>query len=138
MLEKKVGGLEEAEKGITNIREAAKWLLTAFAAVGAVLIAGTQLSNIGSLDSWRALIAGLALLIAFSGVAAAIWLTTTIITPHSLALKTVKDPELREVRILLQDRLGLIKTEQDITELERSTLVIWSGGRKNGQSILPI
>lgn len=39
------------QKGIDRLRETAKWVVTLFAGVGAVLGAGTQLSSIGRLDA---------------------------------------------------------------------------------------
>lgn len=57
--------LEESALQAANnrIRDAAKWLIVSSAAVGAALLAGTQLSNIGKLD------AGLRLAVAFVGAA---------------------------------------------------------------------
>ncbi|MGK5630641.1 hypothetical protein [Streptomyces sp. URMC 123] len=55
----------------TSIRAAARWLTTAFAAVGAVLAAGLQLGSLGGLSEeapWRLLVALAAVLLALLGV----------------------------------------------------------------------
>lgn len=39
------------QRGVDRLRETAKWMITLFAGVGAVLGAGTQLSSIGRLDA---------------------------------------------------------------------------------------
>jgi hypothetical protein len=38
--------------GITQTREAMKWLIVAFGAVATTLVAGSQLSELGALDAW--------------------------------------------------------------------------------------
>ncbi len=73
-----------------QIRDAAKWLVASFAAVGAALIAGSQLSSIGKLpicrpDSvecarlWIAAAGGTA---ALGGVMAAIWVGVLLLAPE--------------------------------------------------------
>lgn len=38
---------DQFSEGVDRLRETAKWIVTVFAAVGATLVAGTQLSSIG-------------------------------------------------------------------------------------------
>lgn len=72
-----------------QIREAAKWLIGSFAAVGAALIAGSQLSSIGklpvcastSIDCARLWIAGGGATIALLGVIWAVWTGVRLLAP---------------------------------------------------------
>lgn len=78
---------ELSEIANARIRDTAKWLIGAFAAVGAALVAGTQLSNLGKLPLctggpgcnrlWAAM-AGL--VIGIGGVGAAIWIAAAVMT----------------------------------------------------------
>jgi hypothetical protein len=66
-----------------SLRTTAKWLLTSFAAIGALLVAGIQLSSVGSLTGETpdsrivAVIAGIT--IAVVGIAAAMWWTSKVL-----------------------------------------------------------
>jgi hypothetical protein len=77
-----------------RIRESAKWLLVSFAAVGATLIAGLQLADIGSLTNdvdnrltWA--IVGIALGVA--GVVVAIASASSVVTKSFVTLKSLAD-----------------------------------------------
>jgi hypothetical protein len=49
------GGISGAvEHGVKQTREAGKWLIGAFATIGGVLVAGSQLSDMGNLAAWSA------------------------------------------------------------------------------------
>ena len=41
---------EAAQASVERYRDVAKWLITVFAAVGGVLVAGSQLTSLGNLD----------------------------------------------------------------------------------------
>jgi hypothetical protein len=81
-----------------RIREAAKWLVASFAAVGAALIAGSQLSNIGRLPacfelSVRCTRLGVALagaILALASVAWAIWTAVLLLVPNKLPLSALR------------------------------------------------
>ncbi|MFJ5798476.1 pentapeptide repeat-containing protein [Streptomyces decoyicus] len=71
-----------------KIRSAAKWLLASSAAVGAALLAGSQLSNIGKLAPsegrfWWAIAGSVVGLVA---VIVAIWLATRILLPITVTI----------------------------------------------------
>lgn len=66
-----------------QLREVSKWLIGAFAAVGAVMLAGTQLSSIGSLSGehpGRLVTALAAALVVVLATCRAIYLLTTVLT----------------------------------------------------------
>lgn len=80
-----------------RIRETAKWLTVAFAAIGAIMIAGSQLSSIGSLELWTSrfwwsVVGGaLAAAGALAALVATAWaLTAPAITLRSLAERAPK------------------------------------------------
>ncbi|MFJ3794268.1 pentapeptide repeat-containing protein [Kitasatospora sp. NPDC090091] len=71
-----------------KIRSAAKWIVASSAAVGAALLAGSQLSNIGKLPPsegrfWWAVVGAVIGLIA---VVCAIWLATRILLPLTVTI----------------------------------------------------
>lgn len=77
------------EQANGRIRDAAKWLVASSAAVGAALIAGSQLSSIGrlplgwpdSVETGRLWIAVSGAVVALSGVVYAIWSAVRILIP---------------------------------------------------------
>lgn len=81
-----------------QIREAAKWLVGSFAAVGAALIAGSQLSSIGklpvcapsSIDCARLWVAGGGAVIALIGVMWAVWTGVGLLAPERLQTSGLK------------------------------------------------
>ncbi|MFE7553586.1 pentapeptide repeat-containing protein [Streptomyces gardneri] len=76
--------LDKANEGI---RSAAKWLIASSAAVGAALLAGSQLSNIGKLDwSWRLLVAVLGATVGLIAVVWAIRLATLLLLPVTVTI----------------------------------------------------
>jgi hypothetical protein len=77
-----------------RIRETAKWLIASFAAVGAVLVAGSQLSSVGSLRAsdarfWLALVG---VVIALTAVVIAIGKVVDVLVTPPLSLKTLAKP----------------------------------------------
>jgi hypothetical protein len=84
------GGIGQVlTKAADRLRETTKWLIAAFAAIGGVLIAGSQLSSIGSLapgDWLRFVIAAAGLLLALAGVAFAIDAAVGVFAAGSVSL----------------------------------------------------
>jgi hypothetical protein len=70
---------EHYDKAVTNYRETAKWILSVFAAIAGVLLAGLQLSNLGKADAPYLTIAAIAAAFALGAVGAIIWLATTVL-----------------------------------------------------------
>jgi hypothetical protein len=82
---------------INRYRDLAKWLITVFAAIGGLLVAGSQLSSLGKLDledDWvRLLAAALGLALA---LAMAVWLVTrslSILRPVEMSLDSLVGDE---------------------------------------------
>jgi hypothetical protein len=83
---------EEKKEGLAAsselIRSAARWLVGALGAIGAVLIAGSQLSSIGSLpgSSYRLWLAVAGLAIGLGAVLYAIWRVVELLLPERAML----------------------------------------------------
>jgi hypothetical protein len=83
-----------------RIRETAKWLTVSLAALGGVLVAGSQLSDIGSLELWSSrfwtAVVGAGLAAAGSGIILVATINTAaspVVTLKELAAKTPKGAE---------------------------------------------
>jgi hypothetical protein len=74
-----------------RIRDAGKWLIAASAAVGAILVAGSQLSSIGQLQVgprlWAAMVGAV---LGLWGVVAAIWTAVRLLLPVQITLRDVQ------------------------------------------------
>lgn len=78
----------------TRIREAAKWLMASAAAVGAALIAGSQLSNIGQLSAHtpdtvehaRLWVATAGVVVGLTAVTYMIWTAVQLFLPHTVVI----------------------------------------------------
>lgn len=82
---------EEYDKAVAQLRESAKWLLTIFAAVGAVLISGTQLSKIGQMAAdWRLVVAVAAFAIGLVAVGTAILSVLRVLSSGSTSVAALR------------------------------------------------
>jgi len=79
------------------LRSVAKWLVAAFAGVGALLVAGLSISRIGQLSpsSWRLYAAGGSAILALGAVGFMIWEASTVLTHEWLTLASLGDPGAR-------------------------------------------
>jgi hypothetical protein len=108
------------------IRSTVRWLLTAAAGIGGVLVAGLQLTSLGALsvkDDWPRLIAAVAgLAVALVGVGYTIFRTSKVLTDEWITLAQVsdtefqatlatKDPQKFKIITGLMDELRLYKYE---------------------------
>ncbi len=75
---------DQYTNAISQFRGASKWLLSAFAAVGAVLISGVQITGLGSLSGHRLTMAVVGLAIGLLGVAIAIAAAVRVLTPQAV------------------------------------------------------
>ncbi|WP_280875148.1 pentapeptide repeat-containing protein [Streptomyces pseudovenezuelae] len=79
-------------KANDSIRIAAKWLIGSSAAVGAALLAGSQLSNIGKLDwGWRLWVAIGGATVGLIAVIWAIWLATLLLMPVTVTIDRLQE-----------------------------------------------
>ena len=87
------GLVADYTSGANRLRETAKWLIAAFAAVGTILVAGSQLSDLGSIQDGRLLVAFGAAAVALAGVVLAIGATATVLTPVETVLSAIAEDE---------------------------------------------
>jgi hypothetical protein len=78
-----------------RVRETAKWAAAAYAAIGAILVAGLQLSSIGSLTGSRVWIAAFTAIVALISTGFAVWLIIRIMLPGQVTLSRLsqEDPK---------------------------------------------
>jgi hypothetical protein len=93
----------ELDASADRIRETAKWLIVSFAGVGSVLVAGSQLSSLGSLEPWsdRFLVALAGVAVALVAVVVAIYKVSTVLVLDPLSLRTLatsRDATVAEIR----------------------------------------
>jgi hypothetical protein len=78
-------------KAADRIRESAKWLIASFAAVGAILIAGLQIADIGGLTGSRLAWAIVGIILGVAGVVFAIAAASSVVTKSFVTLKALAD-----------------------------------------------
>jgi pimeloyl-ACP methyl ester carboxylesterase len=71
---------------IDQIRVSARWILSSFAAVGAVLVAGSQLSDLGALEGSRLALSLAGALAALVGIGLAVGGMSAVLTPRATTL----------------------------------------------------
>lgn len=104
-------------RGAERVRDAAKWLLGAFGAIAAVMVAGSQLSSIGSMDDGkRLLVAILAAVVALAGLAIASWLILDIMLPSASSLTDISPAIAKEI----EDRPELLQGNESVASLKES------------------
>lgn len=118
----------DARAAIERYRDLAKYLITVFAAVGGLLVAGTQLASIGELswddDATRVLATVIGLAVAIAAVAALIWLVLRVLRPIEVSLQDVQADE--DLRAYLQARPALLggrTTVQDLIDQTSNPLL---------------
>lgn len=98
-----------------RIRDASKWLIGASAAVGAVLIAGSQLSSIGQLPiGWRLGGAVLGVILSLSAVVYAVWAAVQLLLPVGVTLDELQENWAAKKRadvVFFQDNPGQLGAE---------------------------
>lgn len=84
---------DQLEHAKELIRSAAKWLVGALGAIGALLVAGSQLSSIGSLDGDdpRLWVAVVGLAVGLSAVLYAIWQAVDLLLPDKWTLSDLSN-----------------------------------------------
>ena len=86
--------MQEFQASGDRMRETAKWLAAIFGAIAGVLIAGTQLSSMGSLPVGPRLYAAIAgASLALVGILVVIWFLLDIMLPSQVALDEIQQAE---------------------------------------------
>ena len=99
-----------------RVRAAAQWLIGAFAAVGAAMIAGVQLTGLGQLDGVELGIAIAGILVAATGVGLAIFYAARVLTPEQTTVRGLATDPVNEI---LRDDLMLAGLVQEPGQLEQ-------------------
>jgi hypothetical protein len=105
-----------------NVRDTAKWLLAAFAAIGVVLISGVQFSDVATLDSpqrEQALALGA---LGLLGLALAVTGVADLLLPRSYTLKQLSEGSTRQersIRDALNARSELLGGAGDVASLDQ-------------------
>lgn len=111
--------------GIDRYRDLAKYVVTIFAAVAAAMLAGTQLSSIGSLtwddDKARIITAIVGFLFAFGGIFMVISSALAVLKPVEMSLDQIEnDPDLKQFverrKTLLLHGLGSAAELRDLLQ----------------------
>lgn len=138
------GAPERFSAAVSHVRDTAKWTLAAYAAIGAILVAGSQLSEIGSFD-WRdprLWVAVTAVAASLTAIAAAVHFVVSVQTAGEVSLADLADQESAQeqagggsvhpfvlrnqallagydnVRTLQDDYLGYIKDRYEVSRAD--------------------
>jgi len=88
------GSLPSPLDSVDDMRTAAKWMLAAVGAVGAVLISGGPLVAVGQVHGfWHTFLPWLGLVIALGGVGVAIWYISQVLVPRLTTPNTVREAD---------------------------------------------
>jgi hypothetical protein len=114
-----------AYAAIDSARELAKWLIVAFGAIGATIVAGSQLSEMGEIDGWRLFGAFAGLVLGLVGVAIAIWYAAKVLTPSDLTLAQLARSEANS------PAGKLVREDPDVLLGHGNTIVQLQSNRKD-------
>jgi hypothetical protein len=117
------GSLPSPLDSVADMRSAAKWMLAASGAVGAVLISGGPLVAIGQVHGGlNIFLAVLGLVLAVGGVGVAIWFTSEVLVPRLMTPATFRSArELQDLRKIMNAEpgeffAGVVASRPDDTE----------------------
>jgi hypothetical protein len=110
-----------------RIRDTAKWLVAAFAAVGALLIAGMQLKDLGALEGPDAWLAAIGAALGIAGVIVVVFCAAAVLAAGRLPLAdVVGDPPRRaDIRERLQRSPNLYQPFDSIDEFHEKLSDSW-------------
>lgn len=112
---------------IDRYRDLAKYLITIFAAVGGVLVAGTQLSAIGSLaweeDPVRLLVAAGGFAMAMAAVVWMVSMTVRVLEPIELSMGEIADDLELSAHIAERGQLGGLDSVAELRDLLAGDLI---------------
>jgi hypothetical protein len=82
--------VEDWRRAVGSLRETAKWIVVAFAGVGAAILGVLPVAGVSKLDSAASIVLAVAgALLALAGVAIGVWATSDVLTPQVSTLTTV-------------------------------------------------
>jgi hypothetical protein len=120
---------DQFTSAVDRLRETVKWLVTIFAAIGAVLTAGLQFSNIGKLEAppffeeleeYRLIIAILAAAIALLSIVTIIWFALRVLVNEPVSLPALARQEANGQQgphLAFAKEAGLLAKYRTLTEL---------------------
>ncbi|MGW5136773.1 hypothetical protein [Streptomyces sp. NPDC004135] len=89
-------------EAVTDLRAAARWIIAAAGAVGALLLGGGPLVALGKVDDLTgAILVGVGLVISLAGVGWAIWSTSEVLIPPITTFEDLDAPGLQPLRDLI-------------------------------------
>jgi hypothetical protein len=84
------GQVEDWRVAVGSLRDAAKWIVVAFAGVGAAVLGALPVAGVSKLHTATGIVlAVVGALLALAGVAIGVWATSNVLMPHVSTLKTV-------------------------------------------------
>lgn len=78
---------------VDRMRDLAKWLIVVFGAIGGALIAGTELSDVGSAEGWDLFWACVGVLLGIAGAGLALAFTVIVLLPTGISLRRLASGE---------------------------------------------
>ncbi len=101
------GSLPSPLDAVDDIRTAAKWMIAAAGAVATTLLGGGPLVAIGKVHGLGdAVIAGVSLVVALTGVGLAIWYTSEVLIPPLTTPATLYEPAMSELKKTIDSAPG--------------------------------
>jgi hypothetical protein len=109
----------DAQVAVDRYRDLAKYLIGILAAIGALMVAGTQLSSIGELswsaDKARLIAAGAGLAVALLAIIWIVWRALDVLKPVEISLQVIdRDKRLRTA---VEDEPGLLGGAKSVAML---------------------
>ncbi len=84
------GPVEDWRLAVGSLRDAAKWIVVAFAGVGAAVLGALPVAGASKLNTTAGIVlAVVGALLALAGVAIGVWATSNVLTPQVSTLRTV-------------------------------------------------
>ena len=127
---------DQSSTAVDQIRTTAKWLLTTFGAVAAVLVTGTQLSDIGDTSDGKFWLALFGAVLGLTGVGIVIWMTGRVLAPHRVGLDEITNDS--NVGKWASNDPGLLKGQADtveqLIERYRETLTAYVEARREAEA----
>src|SRR5208337_3831995 len=125
---------ETYNQATEHLRSTSKWILSVFAAVAGVLVAGLQLSNLGKVESPYLAVSSFAFFVALVAVLVVIWMTVRVLGTGTVTEPILRNLATRSTDIPLNDRLllGGYSTANQFLDKYKSLCDEYEEAQKNG------